>query len=131
MLKTAEKDVLPVYKQSSVLYRFTCSCDSSYIGRTTRTLQTRIDEHVSKDVKEKISKTKQQPKRPLIHSSAIAEHLLNNLECGKNYDQNMFEVLGHGRTTFHLSVLEALHILHKKPVLCKQKQFVYSTMLFR
>ena len=131
MLKTATKDVLSKTKQSSVLYRFNCSCESSYIGRTSRSLETRIGEHVPKDVKEKIKKFHTKPARHLSHTSSIAEHLLNNPDCGKKYDPNMFNVVGHGRSNFHLSVLEALFILHQKPDLCKQKQFVYSTILFR
>ena len=130
MLKTATKDVLSMNKQSSVLYRFTCSCESSYIGRTTRSLQTRIDEHVPKDIKEKIKKCRTKPARRLLHSSAIAEHLFNNPNCGRKYDQNMFNVVSHARSNSHLSVLEALYIMQQKPDLCKQKQFVYSTMLF-
>ena len=40
------KDVIPKMMQSCVVYRIYCnSCESSYIGRTTRHLRTRIDEH--------------------------------------------------------------------------------------
>ena len=69
MLKTATKDVLSKTKQSSVLYRFNCSCESSYIGRTSRSLQTRIGEHVPNNVKEKIHKFRTNPIRYLSHSS--------------------------------------------------------------
>ena len=131
MLKTATKDVLPTNRQSSVLYRFKCSCDSAYIGKTSRRLQDRINEHVPANVRKIISQTLSIPTRKLVHSSAIAEHLLNNPGCGKNYHQDMFEILTHARSPFHLSILESLYITYFKPVLCKQKQFVYSTVLFK
>ena len=131
MLKTATKDVLPTNRQSSVLYRFTCSCDSSYIGKTSRRLQDRINEHVPPNVRKTISQNPPIPPRKLVHSSAIAEHLLNNPGCGKNYHQDMFEILAQARSPFHLSILESLYITYFKPILCKQKQFVYSTVLFK
>ena len=94
-------------------------------------LQDRINEHVPPNVRKTISQNLPIPPRKLVHSSAIAEHLLNNPGCGKNYHQDMFEILAHARSPFHLSILESLYITYFKPILCKQKQFVYSTVLFK
>ena len=118
-------------RQNSVLYRFKCSCDSAYIGKTSRRLQDRINEHVPPNVRKTISQNRPIPPRKLVHSSAIAEHLLNNSECGKNYHHDMFKILTYARSPFHLSILKSIYITYFKPILCKQKQFVYSTVLFK
>ena len=38
---------------------------------------------------------------------AIGEHLLNNLECSKNYNYKMFSIACKGRNMYHLSVIES------------------------
>ena len=43
------KDKLPSSTTSTCVYKFNCSCGSSYIGRTTRQLSKRIKEHYPKD----------------------------------------------------------------------------------
>ena len=42
-----QKDRIPHLATSMCIYRFACSCGASYIGRTTRSLSTRIVEHIS------------------------------------------------------------------------------------
>ena len=42
------------------------------------------------------------------------------------YNDNKFSILARGRTSFHLSALEATYIKTSKPNLCKQKEFVYG-----
>ena len=63
-------------------------------------------------------------------NSAIGEHLIENQNCFENYDMNRFKIVSKARNDFHLKTLEAVYILSKKPELCKQKKFVYSTILF-
>ena len=41
-------------------------------------------------------------------------------------NDNKFSVLARGRTSFHLSTLEATNIKTSTPNLCKQKEFVYG-----
>ena len=65
------------------------------------------------------------------YSSAIAEHLVNNRSCGANYNKDMFTIINTARSKLQLNILEALHIMHDRPVLCRQKQFVYGTLLFK
>ena len=48
MLPVARKDVLPTTLESSVVYEYSCHCDSRYIGRTSQQLQDRIKQHVPK-----------------------------------------------------------------------------------
>ena len=129
ILPSSVKDVLPATKRSQLIYLFSCCCDRKYVGRTLRRLKTRIDEHVPPKVLEVLGmdKTKQGDINP---KSSIARHLMANVKCGKQYDESMFTVIGYARSEFHLKVLEALHINSKTPVLCKQKENVYSLLLF-
>ena len=51
------KDPIPDDMKSFLVYKFTCaSCSSSYIGKTCRNFQTRIEEHIRKDNKSHIFK---------------------------------------------------------------------------
>ena len=44
------KDPVPVEFRSNVVYKFTCaSCNSCYVGETSRHLSTRIREHLNRD----------------------------------------------------------------------------------
>ena len=58
--------------------------------------------------------------------SGIGQHLLQNPTCAHEYNDNKFSILARGRTSFHLSTLEATYIKTSKPNLCKQKEFVYG-----
>ena len=41
------KDVLPLRLHSSMVYKFSCArCVSEYVGMTSRTLGSRVDEHI-------------------------------------------------------------------------------------
>ena len=46
--------------------------------------------------------------------------------CAHEYNDNKFSILARGRTSFHLSTLEATYIKTSKPNLCKQKEFVFG-----
>ena len=136
LLLEAKKDVLPVFHQSNIVYQFLCHCDSRCVGRTSQRLQQRIKQHVPKTIlQEHIS----QDRSTLVRSckpirsfkaetsfSAIGQHLLPNPTCAREYKDNKFSILARGRTSFHLSILEATYIKTSKPNLCKQKEFVYG-----
>ena len=62
-------------------------------------------------------------------SSTIGQHLLDNPECASHYNDDKFSILARARSLFHLSALEATFIKSLKPILCKQKEFVYSLRL--
>ena len=129
MLPASTKDVLPSHEQSNLIYLFKCSCDSTYVGRTHQRLNTRIRQHIPVWFEKALKSPKPFPKT--IPSSSIAEHLGNNVECGKAYNKSMFSMLWRGRSPFHLQTLEALAISVRRPPLCKQKKFVYSFSLFK
>ncbi len=44
----------------------------------------------------------------------------------QNYSENHFKIIGKARSLFHLGVLESVYIKTKRPVLCRQKEFVFS-----
>ena len=63
--------------------------------------------------------------------SAIGQHLLTNPECVKTYTDDNFRIIGQARSSFHLSVLESVYIKTQNPVLCKQKDFIFSLGIFK
>ena len=44
LVLTKVKDLLPIEKQSKVVYRIPCSCDKAYIGQTRRRFETWLKE---------------------------------------------------------------------------------------
>ena len=128
ILPNAKKDVLPTQQRSNLVYKFTCHCGSRYVGRTSQRLNAKIAQHVPPSLRKIIGTAKAQIAAP---QSAIGQHLKNNIECGKNYSDDKFEIVTFGRTKTHLSILESLYITGSRPILCKQKEFVYTRKLFK
>ena len=120
------KDPLPAFLQSKVIYEFKCPCEQRYVGRTEQRLHDRIKQHVPFAIR---SKRPNKP-NPDQQTSAIAKHLCENEECAKAYTLDCFSVLTTARTSFHLSTLEAAYISATKPILCRQKSFVYALQVF-
>ena len=67
----------------------------------------RRDQHVLKSLR---SWMELGLKKPSKRSSAVAEHLLNNSCCAKNYSDSHFSILSKACNDYHLSVLESLFI---------------------
>ena len=139
MLPVARKDVLPTTLKSSVVYEYSCHCDSRYVGRTSQRLQDRIKQHVPKWLQQQAKRpTRSQPGKSCKLKrnnsdceSAIGQHLLDNEQYAANYNNKRFKILAVARNSFHLCLLEATFIKTKHPVLCKQKKFVYTLKLFK
>ena len=66
-----------------------------------------------------------------ISKSAIGQHLITKPECAKTYSDDNFRIIGQTRSSFHLGVLESVYIETQNPVLCRQKEFVFSLALFK
>ena len=105
-------------------------------GRTTQRLADRIKQHVPTSIRTKNTTTREQPPRMCKNSnskmkndSAIG-HLITNPDCAKTYTNDNFRIIGQARSSFHLGVLESVYIKTQNPVLCKQKEFVFSLGLF-
>ena len=134
------KDRSPIHHIGNVIYKFLCSCDSMYVGRTSQRLHLRMKEHVPPAFLEytraqqlgRLSKTKSKSKKTTWSSlSSIGKHFNDSPSCAVKYDPNNFTVLARGRTAFHLKVLEAMYIKTLAPDLCVQKKFVHSVLLFK
>ena len=110
-----------VQRASRTVYKFTCGCGSSYVGKTTQRLKTRIRQHVPAGLRRqlgKITRSRSTEKQ----SSAVARHLLNSASCGRKYEDGMFSVLAEARDDLQLSVLESLFISTHKPDLCTKTE---------
>lgn len=114
------KDKLPGYATSMCIYKFSCSCGESYIGRTTRQLNQRVSEHLPSWLGKGMVKS--------IRSS-ILSHLIDS---GHEVDRNQsFKVIYRIPTTFPygvrsrlLHIAEAIGIRSNNPSLCVHKKFV-------
>ena len=57
--------------------------------------------------------------------SAIGQHLLENPDCTKNYNGDMFRIIGKVRSSFHLAVLESTYLSTKNRY-CVDKRSSFS-----
>ena len=136
MLPVARKDVLPAIQKSFIIYKYKCHCDSRYVGQTFQRLQNCIKQHVPQWLRQQLTHPcRSQPHRSCKQTdtkpdcdSAIGQHL--NDRCTLNYDDKRFSILAAARSSFHLNLSEATYIKTQRPVLCRQKQFVYTLKLF-
>ena len=131
LLPSTKKDVLPSHHCSNLVYLFVCHCDSRYDGRTSQRLQERIKQHIPKFTISTCRKSlprrcKANSSPRKFHESVIGQHLLDNPECASHYNDDKFSILARGRSLFRLSALEAAFIKSLKPILCQQKELVYS-----
>ena len=106
--------------------------------RTTQRLVDRIKQHVPTSIRKKCNTVREQPPRLCKNNnskinceSAIGQHLLTNPECAKTYTDDNFRIIGQARSSFHLSVLESVYIKTQNPVLCEQKDFIFSLGIFK
>ena len=127
--------MLPSHHHSNVIYQFLCNCDSRYVGRTSQRLEEQIKQHVPRSIAnppashnlQSLSRSCKAKIRPQqFHESANGQHLLDNVQCALHYSNEKFSILDRGRSSFHLSALEATFIKFLNPLLCNQKEFVYS-----
>ena len=137
-LPSIYKDAVPITHQSMVVFQYVCRCDCRYVSRTSLRLQNRINQYIPKSIRNKENPTKVLPKcickitTPLNQQdcdSAIGVHLIQNPGCASHYHIEQFSILAKARTIFHLGTLEATFIKTPKPILCRQKEFVYSLQI--
>ena len=72
------KDVLPSYHINSVIYKYTCSCGSDYIGRTSNRLDLRIKQHLPAHI---LNLELKRGQFVNTSGSSIADHMINSREC--------------------------------------------------
>ena len=54
LFKIDNKDKLPTLNYSNVIYKYVCSCMEAYVGRTGNNLFNRVNQHVPKNLLNKI-----------------------------------------------------------------------------
>ena len=110
------------------------------MGHTTKRLPDRIKQHVPLTIQQKNLRVRTQPVQAcrdiqglsvIYCSSAIAWNLVANPVYADQYNADMFMILSRGQSVSHLRMLEATFILSMDPVLCRQKEFVHSLILFQ
>ena len=124
-------------QKDPTFHEFSCRCEARYVGRTTQRLADTIKQHVPTSIRKTSSTVREQPPHmcksissKISCESAIGQHLITNPECAKTYTDGNFRIIGQARSSFHLGVLESVYIKTQNPVLCRQKEFVFSLKLF-
>ncbi|CAH8678749.1 unnamed protein product [Schistosoma rodhaini] len=120
VMSTQTKDKLPELASSMCIYKFSCSCGDSYIGRTTRQLNQRMSEHLPAWFGKGQIKT--------IRSSILV-HLIDSRHIVDKLKS--FQVIyrippsfPNGVRSRLLHIAEAIGIRTFHPNLCVQKKFV-------
>ena len=116
---STKKDKLPIFKQSNLIYKFVCRCNSTYIGMTCQHLEVRVRQHIPRSLLSGrlISGHSQ------AMDSAIGEHLLTINSRRTSYEDDCFSVLHRARDKFHHKFLEAIYISMNRPSLCRQLNY--------
>ena len=112
------KDVLPPHHINSAIYRYTCSCGSDYIGRTSNRLDLRIRQHLSARVLNLELKRGQ-----LVNTSgsSIADHMINSRECVADFNVDRFSILSRSHSIYHVKVFKIIYVRSLQPSLCKPR----------
>ena len=113
---STNKDKLTIFKQSNLIYKFTCRCNSTYIGMTCQRLEVRVRQHIPRFL---LSGWLTSGHSQAM-DSAIGEHLLSINSCRTSNEDDCFSVLHRARDKFHLKFLEAIYISMNRPSLCRQ-----------
>ena len=72
------KDVLLSHNVNSVIYKYTCSCGSYYIGRTSNRLNLRIKQHLPACI---LNIELKRGQLANTSGSSVAEHMIDSREC--------------------------------------------------
>ena len=113
---STNKDKLPIFKQSNLIYKFVCRCSSTYIGMTCQRLEVRVRQHIPRSLLSgRLTSGHSQ-----AMDSAIGKHLLTISSCRTSYEDDCFSVLQRTRDKSHRKFLEAIYISMNRPSLCRQ-----------
>ena len=107
------KDGLPILKQSLLIYKFNCRCNSVYTGCTCQRLEVRVRQPINKG---RLTSGQSQ-----AMDSAIGEHLLAINSCRTNYQNDCFSVLHRAWNKVQLNIFEAIYIALDRPSLSRQR----------
>ena len=118
---STNKDKLPIFKQSNLVYKFLCRCNSTYLGMTGQRLEVRVKQHISRS----LLSGRLTSRHSQAMDSAIVEHLLTIKSCRASYEDDCFSVLHRARDKFLLKFLEAIYISPLSMQAVKQSYFEY------
>ena len=108
------KDNIPKEMRSRVVYKYSCeACKASYIGKTIRTLASRISEHLG------VSLVTGVPSSNVLYS-AIREHMMDEHGSTRVNPAN-FTILDSGSNDINLKILETLHTIQQRPTIVKKE----------
>ena len=112
------KDVLPPHQIDSVIYKYTCSCGSDYVGRTSNRLDLCIRQHLPTRI---LNLRLIRGHLANASGSSIAERMINSREYVADFNVDRFSILSRSHSLFHLKGLNTLYIRSLQPSLCKQR----------
>ena len=112
---STRKDVLPPHHINSVIYKYTCSCGSDYIGRTSDQLDLCIRQHLPTHV---LNLELKRGQLSNTSGSSLADHMINRRECVADFNVDRFSILSRSYSSYHLKVLETLYVRSLQPSLC-------------
>ena len=115
---TPRKDPVSLFARSNVIYQFDCVCGCRYVGRTSRHLGTRVNEHIPKWL---TTSGFGLPKSAITKHLHQTRHVVNVGEA--------FRVIFQPKRKANLHVAEAVAINRLCPDLCAQKQFITTLEL--
>ena len=99
MLPTVGRNDVPTQQQNMVVYQYACHC----VGRTSQRMQDRI-KHVPKAIRNKLQQERPSLRRNLkislslpANDSGIGQHLSENKECAKHYEDKQLFILAKER----------------------------------
>ena len=106
-----------------VVYQCVWRCDCRHVDRTSQKLQDEINQHILRCIRSEKRPTKNLPNReckitntPSVYcDSAIGQHLSENEECAKHFNDVQLSILVTARSWFHLSVLESTYTNSLQP----------------
>ena len=117
-INSTNRDKLPIFNHSNLIYKFTCRCNSTYIGITCQRPEERVRQHIPRSL---LSGQLTSGHCQAI-DSAIGEHLLTINNGRTRYEDDCFSVLHRARNKFHLKFLEAIYISMNRPSVQAVKQ---------
>ena len=121
---STNKDKLPIFKRSNLIYKFVCRCSSTYIGMTCQRLEVRVRQHIPRSLlSDRLTSGHSQ-----AMYSIIGKHLLTINSFRTSYEDNCFSVLHGARDKSYLKFLETIFISMNCPSLCRQLNYHTSNI---
>lgn len=92
---------------------------ANYIGRTKQLLEKRSVQHISASIRKE--RWDNLYKSNITSGSAVAEHLIQNLEYASYFQEGIFSFLRRLHSNYLFKILETIFIKSQQHSLCKQK----------